>query len=147
MIARCPLTNPRLVLERHSSRSRVAARLTLSPPMGPGGSYSRGGASDLDQGGGMAVLSGPRLPGMGRESPGAFSAHLGPGQATEVRAPRGDIADATRRGFAACAHPSLVRQVDDGSAPVNADDCFAYRIPLHLLILSAGCRSLHHGAC
>ena len=44
-------------------------------------------------------------------------------------------------------HTSLFRQVEDVRAPVNADLDVAYRIPLHLLILSAGCCSLLHGAC
>lgn len=108
---------------------------------------SRYSASDLDQGVSMAVLCGTRAPGMGREKPGTLSAHLGPGQATEVRAPRGDIADSTRRGVAIRPHTSLLRQDEDVRWPVNADYCSAYRIPLHLLILSAGCRSLHCGAC
>jgi len=107
---------------------------------------SRCCASDLDQGVGMAALHGTRLPGMGRESPGASSARLAAGSG-EARAPRGDIASSTRRGVAVCPHTSLLRQDEDVRWPVNADYCFASRIPLHLLILSAGCRSLHCGAC
>ena len=52
-----------------------------------------------------------------------------------ARAPRGVIAVA-HRGVALSAHTSLFRQVEDVRAPVNPDDCSAYRIPLHLLISS-----------
>ena len=75
-----------------------------------------------------------------------FSTRLAVGSG-EARAPRGDLADSTHRGVAVCPHTSLLRQDEDVRRPVNADDCFAYRIPLHLLIPSAGCRSLHCGAC
>jgi hypothetical protein len=109
-------------------------------------SLSRYCAADLDQGVRGNVLSGTRLLGTGRESPGDLSARLAAGLG-EARAPRSDLADSTRRGVAVHPHTSLLRQDEDVCWPVNADDCSAYRIPLHLLIPSAGCRSLHCGAC
>jgi hypothetical protein len=61
----------------------------------------------------------------------SLSARLGSWRYAEARAPRGCFSRA-RRGVALRTHTSLFRQVEDVRAPVNPDECSAYRIPLHL---------------